>query len=296
MPACLALESLSIPTQSPTISRIRVTSNAIATMLIRDRSGRCTRLPTIILFIMRRSLVVGAWQSQLGLCWECNKARTAGAQGRWLTANVLSWIASVGPVRLAGRLAQVHQLGACRHLQVELVIGHRLVQVQFQDVQRDVVFLLWPLDLRLGGEADAVVVLVLAVAHIRGELSVLIVDQLPMGLEVGSAEYYFSRKKPALLAASHHDDLVTRLLHTVPSRIDYRLVSVLEHRDFARGVDLLDQQRFIEVLRAKVFERLLGVYRLGVVAPRYETILGRNPELELPAVAHHVERAIAHDG
>ncbi len=31
-----------------------MTSNAIATMLISDRIGRCTRLATIILFIMRQ--------------------------------------------------------------------------------------------------------------------------------------------------------------------------------------------------------------------------------------------------
>ena len=52
MPACRCRESLSIPSDSPTISRMRVTSKAMATILITDRIGRCTRFATIILFIM----------------------------------------------------------------------------------------------------------------------------------------------------------------------------------------------------------------------------------------------------
>ena len=52
MPAWRCRASFSMPTESPTISRISVTSSAMATMLISDRMGRCTRLATIILFIM----------------------------------------------------------------------------------------------------------------------------------------------------------------------------------------------------------------------------------------------------
>jgi len=52
MPCCRARESFSMPRDNPTISRISVTSNPIATMLISDRSGRYTRLATIILFII----------------------------------------------------------------------------------------------------------------------------------------------------------------------------------------------------------------------------------------------------
>src|SRR5262245_21161972 len=52
MPACRWRESLSMPMERPTISKMRVTSKAMAMMLIRDRMGRCARLATIILFIM----------------------------------------------------------------------------------------------------------------------------------------------------------------------------------------------------------------------------------------------------
>src|SRR5258708_4006107 len=55
MPAWRVLLSLRIPVERPTISRIRVTSTATATMLMADRSGRYTRLATIILFISTAS-------------------------------------------------------------------------------------------------------------------------------------------------------------------------------------------------------------------------------------------------
>src|SRR6476646_10400008 len=64
MPAWRCRASFSTPTERPTISRISVTSRAIATMLISDRMGRCTRLATIILFIMGAAL----WLLATG-CW-----------------------------------------------------------------------------------------------------------------------------------------------------------------------------------------------------------------------------------
>src|SRR5260370_14716220 len=43
-----------MPSESPTITRISVTSIAIAIMLISERMGRCTRLEIISLFIACR--------------------------------------------------------------------------------------------------------------------------------------------------------------------------------------------------------------------------------------------------
>src|SRR5260370_7202961 len=43
-----------MPSESPTITRISVTSIAIAVMLISERMGRCTRLEIISLFIACR--------------------------------------------------------------------------------------------------------------------------------------------------------------------------------------------------------------------------------------------------
>src|SRR5215469_4404996 len=52
IPACRERESFSMPTERPTISRMSVTSRAMARMLMAERTGRCARLDTIILFIM----------------------------------------------------------------------------------------------------------------------------------------------------------------------------------------------------------------------------------------------------
>jgi hypothetical protein len=52
IPACRDFESFSIPSEKPTINRIRVTSMAMATMLIAERTGRCARLETTNLFII----------------------------------------------------------------------------------------------------------------------------------------------------------------------------------------------------------------------------------------------------
>ncbi len=53
MPAVRVRLSCSIPSERPTISRISVTSSATATTLISERSGRCTKFPTIMRFIIR---------------------------------------------------------------------------------------------------------------------------------------------------------------------------------------------------------------------------------------------------
>ena len=52
MPPARVRVSCIIPKQRPTISSISVTSSATATMLIIERTGRCTRFPRIMRFIM----------------------------------------------------------------------------------------------------------------------------------------------------------------------------------------------------------------------------------------------------
>src|SRR2546425_10957419 len=56
IPAALARASFRMPSDNPTISRISVTSRAMAIMLITDRIGRYTRLATIMRFIMQSAL------------------------------------------------------------------------------------------------------------------------------------------------------------------------------------------------------------------------------------------------
>src|SRR3954465_1033886 len=61
VPAVRILLSFKIPSERPTISRISVTSTAMATMLINDRIGRCTRLERIIFFIGVPRIDLRAW-------------------------------------------------------------------------------------------------------------------------------------------------------------------------------------------------------------------------------------------
>jgi hypothetical protein len=49
------------------------------------------------------------------------------------------------------------------------------------------------------------------------------------------------------------------------------------------------------MLRAQVFQRLLQVVALDIVAPDYKAVLGRNPQLEVTAIAHHVKSFVAND-
>src|SRR5882762_11730917 len=51
VPLVLSLLSFKMPSDNPTISRMSVTSTAMATTLIRVRMGRCTRLERINFFI-----------------------------------------------------------------------------------------------------------------------------------------------------------------------------------------------------------------------------------------------------
>src|SRR6266550_7200191 len=85
-------------------------------------------------------------------------------------------------------LSQPNHVGAGRLLQGKLVIRDRLIKLQLQDVQCDVILLLRALDLDLCRELDALVILVLAIPDIGRQFSILVVDKLPMRLQVDAAE------------------------------------------------------------------------------------------------------------
>src|SRR6202041_3518760 len=112
MPAVRVRVSCNIPRERPTISRIIVTSRAIATTLISERNGRCTRFPTIMRFIM--SLVFS--RKLLTVASRC--FRGAGV-----------------------RLIEVDDLSPDRLLERELIVSQRLVDFQFDHAQGDVVIL-----------------------------------------------------------------------------------------------------------------------------------------------------------
>ena len=50
------------------------------------------------------------------------------------------------------------------------------------------------------------------------------------------------------------------------------------------------------MLRTQVFHRLFRVVGLDIVAADDKAVLGRDPQLEVAAVAHHVKGVIAHNG
>src|SRR5947207_10197427 len=108
-----------MPMESPTMSKIRVTSSAIATILISDRMGRCTRFATIIRFIM--------------MSVKCRDPLPAiSSFRRWRL-----W------------LVKVHHFGSWRLFQCELIISKRLVHLQLHHGKCDVVLLLRAIDLDL---------------------------------------------------------------------------------------------------------------------------------------------------
>src|SRR6516225_7329727 len=241
MPACRCRESLTMPSDKPTISRISVTSRPTATTLISDRTGRCTRLPTIILFIMGMFSGVSA-------PYAPGQEPSSLANADFRVPDGLLGIASVRHLGRGGGLAQVHHLGTGRLLQLKLIRRQGLIQLELHNIEGDVVSLARPLDLCLRGEADAPEVLVVSVVNVGHEVPLLIVNELAMGLEIHPAEDNFTRQEPSFLLPPDDDDLIIRLLDPVTPRIEHGLVTVLQYRDFVLRVNLANQQGIVKHL------------------------------------------------
>ena len=91
--------------------------------------------------------------------------------------------------RLRLRLVQVNNLGTWRLLQYEFVIRKRLVQIQFHDVQSDVVLLLRPRNLDSPGEVYAIVLLIISVNRVGRDISLFVVEKLAVRQQVGATEH-----------------------------------------------------------------------------------------------------------
>src|SRR5882762_2190413 len=157
IPAARARVSCSIPSERPTISRISVTSSATATTLISERSGRCTKFPTIMRFIM-------SFPGKL-LAWAARRFRRAGSG-----------------------LIEVHHLGPLWLLQRKLVVGQRFVDFQFNYAQGNVVIFPRPFDLDRARECSSLVVFVLLRPAVCRYVSLLVLVLLRVRQQVGSAE------------------------------------------------------------------------------------------------------------
>ena len=116
-----------------------------------------------------------------------------------------------------------------------------------------------------------------------------------MRQKVGAAEDNLAGQEPSRRALSYYLNLVIRLLHSVTFGIGYGLVAVLQNGNLILRVNGAKQQRVIDVLRAQVFQRLGGRAH-DLVVTHNETILGRDPQFELLAVANHIEGLVTDDG
>src|SRR5580704_10774434 len=189
----------------------------------------------------------------------------------------------------------MHHLGARRLRQHELVIPQRTIEFQLHRGQRDVVLFLGTRDFDLPGKAYAILISIVLVDRIRGNLPLIVVENLTVRQQVTAVEYHLAGKRPALADLMDHVDNVFRLLPSPFLADGYRFGFSLHDGNLVLR-DFPDQQRVVYVSRPEILQRLGDAMALNVVAPDYKAILRRNRELEVFAVAHHVERNSANDG
>src|SRR5438445_6656624 len=146
IPAWRDRESFSNPIEKPTMSRMSVTSSAIATMLMAERRGRCARLETIILFIMKSSSqplandcrfqIVDSRLEQLRIPILRSDTRLK-SEIQNLQSEILVSTAAVGR---GLRSVQMDYLRPCGLLQHKLLVIQWPVHIKFNHGERNVVF------------------------------------------------------------------------------------------------------------------------------------------------------------
>src|SRR5258708_33362252 len=137
MPACRVFESLSMPYEKPAISRISVTSRAMAKILMAERRGRCTRLEMTRRFMKAVERVY---------CKTGCRLSAIKSLGRQPTA-----LLRLPARRFHCRLAQLFDLRPWGLRQRELLVGQNGIQLQFHHVQHNVIFFARAPDLNLRG-------------------------------------------------------------------------------------------------------------------------------------------------
>jgi len=163
--------------------------------------------------------------------------------------------------------ARPHWTAACRDalpprpglLQGELVIPQRLIDFELQHVEGDVVLLVRPEKFEARGEADAIIVFVIGVARIGRQVALLVVNILPMGLQVGAAEDDLAREKPARQLLSGSQPVRNLPADSMSLRIVKNLISVFQNGDVVFRVDGTNQERVVNILRTDALHGLIGV-------------------------------------
>ena len=174
-------------------------------------------------------------------------------------------------------LVQMHYLRSGWLLEHEFVIGQSFVQLDFYDGNCDVVLFLRPPNLDLRRKIQAVVIFVVFISRVGREISVLIIDKLTMGQQIRPAENDLAGKKPAMVALANDRHFIIGLLHLVLFGVGDDFEAIFHHRDFTLRINLAQDESVINVLRAKIFQRLLDVVGLDIVAADYKPVPGRDP-------------------
>src|SRR5256886_11966202 len=197
--------------------------------------------------------------------------------------------------RTSLRLVEVYCLGSRGLFQSELVIGERFVNLQLQDGKRDVVLLSRTIDLDLCRKVYSAVIFIAFIPSVCSNISILVVDQLAVRQQIVPAEDDFAGEEPAASPFSNNFNLIVWLLELVPFGVSDGFITAFHDRDLTLRIDFAQQQSIVNMLRAQVFQRLLWIPSLNIVATNYESVLGRDPKFEDVPIADHVEGPVANN-
>src|SRR5579859_1575357 len=204
IPTWRDLLSSRIPSASPTIIRISVTSTATAKIEIIDRIGRWTRLATIILFINL-------------LTARRNDCRSSSSRPQSQDLNLLRrlFILFFGNSGGRGLGIQVNHLRSRRLCHHKLLIGQRHIHVQLDHGNCDAIALDGPLNRDDCRERNSRVISKILVTNKRHQPALPVINRLLMRKKIGPAEDDPARK--IMTSAVFIDDQhrVRQLLHVL---------------------------------------------------------------------------------
>ena len=142
------------------------------------------------------------------------------------------------------RLAEVHHFGSGGLFERELVVGQRLIKVEFDDFQGEVVILPRTFNLNRTGKCDVGEVFVILIMSVGGDIALLIVDTLTVGQQIAPAEF-----DPPMGARLDPGEVVADLGHLVEENVDPARLGA-RTRDFAyaaRGLPAPAQEFRVEL-------------------------------------------------
>ena len=85
-------------------------------------------------------------------------------------------------------LIEMHHVGPCWLLQRKLVVGQRFIDFQLNYAQGDIVIFPRPFDLGRARECSSRVVFVILIVYVGHDVSLLVIDPLPVRQQIRSTE------------------------------------------------------------------------------------------------------------